>query len=144
MYKRQKLSLVLVKRSETIARLKKDLAVIGEADQKIHKAIPRADKLLEFIAALEKLAGKNSLEQSLKFGTPSSLPAGVDSRLLAVDYNVTLNGNIGSLIGYLNDLEKLPYFAGVTSMNLTALRQPGWSDESYITIQGKLYARNTD
>lgn len=63
--------------------------------------------------------------------------------LASIDYNIVLNGNVSILASYLKDFEKLPYFSSVSSITLNATPAKGWSDDSSIFIQAKLYVKDS-
>lgn len=121
---------ILEKRSETNAQLKEDFKIVGEADKKINDAFPPADNILGFVAALETLALRNSLQQSLGFGAPA------DS---SIDYSITLSGNIFIFINYLKDFEKFPFFTAISSVDLNA--PGGWEGNSTISMRAKVYTK---
>lgn len=124
------LSMVLERRSETLSKLKNDFDAVGEVDEKIKGAMPPADNILDFVAALESMASKHSIQQSLNFNTPS------DS---SIDYSINLSGNVFALISYLKDFEKLPYLTGVNSVNIVS--QGDWTDSSSVYLAAKLYIK---
>lgn len=130
------------RRGDSLVQIKNDLLSIGKADEKIEKALLPLDNILEFVGALDSLAEKHSIAQTLKFGNPVPL-AGSDSggiSILGVDFNLTINGTIDTLVDYLKDLESLPYFSAVSSITLTATPN-NWNNNSMIYIQAKLYVR---
>jgi len=130
-------SFILEKRNEVISDLRKNFQLIGDKDKKIEEAIIPTDNILDFVAILESLASQNSLQQSLKFGTPVLVVNNVSS----IDYYLTLNGNIITLMNYLKGFEKLPYITGISLINFQALTDKGWENNSSVSIQGKLYVR---
>jgi len=121
---------ILEKKTETISQLREDFNLVDEADRKISDAFPPADNILGFVTSLENLASQNGLQQTISFGTPA------DS---SIDYNLTLNANIFTLINYLKNFEKLPYFTGISSINLNA--PSGWEGNSTISIRAKVYTK---
>lgn len=137
------LTSLMESRNDIILKLKNDLEPIGNKKVKIEQALPPADNILEFIGALESLAAKHSLTQNVKFSSPAPLTtaAGEILNFYSIDYNLTLNGNISTLILYLKDFEKLPYFSGANSFTLNAQVPNTWSDNSVISIQAKLYVK---
>lgn len=137
--KNKRTAFILEKRNETISNLRNDLKLIGDNERKIEDAMPPVDNILDFVAALENLASQNSLQQSLKFGTPSQVVAG---QISSIDYYITLNnGNTATLLNYLKRFERLPYVTGISTINLQALTARGWEDNSSVSIQGKIYVR---
>lgn len=137
------LTSLMESRNDIILKLKNDLEPIGNKKVKIEQALPPADNILEFIGALESLAAKHSLTQNIKFSSPIPLAAvaGESLNFYSIDYNLTLNGSVSTLILYLKDFERLPYFSGVNSFTLNAQAPNTWSDNSVISIQAKLYVK---
>lgn len=140
--KKRTLSYILEKKSETIDNLRQSFNKIGDGDKRVKDALPTADNILDFVAALESLAASTSLQQSTHFGTP--VPTAITSGNISVssiDYGTTLNGNISTLINYLKGHEKLPYFSGISSITLNTASDKGWEGDSSVTIQAKIYTR---
>ncbi len=133
------------RRNNDMLQLKNDFMYIAGRDKKISAALLPADNILEFVDALEKLAQKKSITQSIKFSSPVPFVAASGSvgglPLLSVDYNVTLTGNITTLMEYLKDFEKLPYFSSISSIQINAVPGGTWNDNSTISIQAKLYVK---
>lgn len=124
------LAAILERRSATLSQLKSDYDRVDGSEEKILGAMPPADNILEFVAALESLGLKNSIEQTLSFNTPSGSE---------ISYSITLNGNIFSLINYLKDFEKLPYLTSISSVNLVS--QGDWEANSSIYLSAKLHIK---
>lgn len=137
------LSSVLERRNETSLKLREDFKKVGEKDKKIEAALPSADNILEFVGILESLAKGHSLNQTVKFNSPVPLAAAVnDLKLSSIDYNIVLDGNISTLVDYVKDFEKLPYFSGISSITVNATPPEGWGGKSSIFIQAKLYVKD--
>lgn len=132
---------VLSKRNETFSKLRDEFRIVADNDQKVLDAFPSVDNVLNFIASLESIASTNSLAQSVKFSTP--LPQATDGglALMSIDYDVTLNGNVVTLLTYLKSFEQLPYFSSMSSLSITSSNSLGWEGDSVITYHAKLYAR---
>lgn len=128
----------LEQRNETRAGLKNDVARAQQARTAIERAMPPQDNVMDFVAALENIARQNSLAQTLKFETPV---AQTDEAFSSIDFTVELNANIFTLASYLKKFEQLPYAAGITGIDLRALTDKGWENNSAVIIRGKLYAR---
>jgi len=123
---------VLEKRNETIFQLREGFKVIGDANTKIEESLPLAENILGFVVSLENLANQNSVQQILNFSAPIGK---------SIDYNINLNANISSLINYLKNFEKLPYFTGISSFNLSAPSVGGWEGDSAIFLKAKVFIR---
>jgi Tfp pilus assembly protein PilO len=140
---KERLSKTLTLRIENIQQLKNSLALLGDNDQKIQEVYPPADNILAFVSALDSIAKQNSLQQNLRFGnfTPTTDAGGIS--VVKTDYTINLNGTINTLSAYLEQMEKLPFAATIGSVNLLAAPPNGWNGNSSITINGTLYARQT-
>ncbi|MDD4901647.1 MAG: hypothetical protein PHE24_00760 [Patescibacteria group bacterium] len=140
---KEKLSRTLTLRIENIQQLKNSLTLLGDNDQKIRDVYPPADNILAFVSALESIAKQNSLQQNLRFGnfTPTTDAGGIS--VVKTDYTINLNGTINTLSAYLKQIEKLPFATAIGSINLLAPPPNGWNGNSSITINGTLYARQT-
>lgn len=123
---------ILEKRSETIFQLRDGFKVIGNADKKIEESLPLAENILGFVAGLENLASQNSVQQILSFSVPADK---------VIDYNINLSANISVLINYLKNFEKLPYFTGISSINLSASSVGGWEENSAVSLKAKVFIR---
>ncbi len=137
---KKNLSFVLERKTEITEKLRRDFNIIGDSGQKIQSALPPDDNILEFVGALESLASQSGLSQSFKFGNPADFPiikSGL--KISVIDYNISLNGNIFSLINYLKSFEKLPYFSGISSVSLSG---SGWENNSAINIKAKIYVKS--
>jgi hypothetical protein len=97
MMENKRTSFILEKRNEVIAELRKNFQLIGDKDKKIKEAIIPTDNILDFVAILESLASQNSLQQSLKFGTPALAVNDVSS----IDY-YTPSEDINPIISFQN------------------------------------------
>ena len=119
------------------AIVRRELEETGTIEDKIKNAFLTVDSIGEFISALENLSNQHSLQQSLKFG--SSKPA-TTAGILEIEFTVQLNGNILTLTSYLNDFERLPYFAAVRGITVSAPQQ-GWTNDSTIALSGVVYVK---
>jgi acetolactate synthase small subunit len=138
-----RLSKMLTMRVENIQQLKKSLALLGENDKKIIAIYPPTDDILDFVSATESIAKQNSLKQTLRFGDfMSAADTGIVS-ISRTDYTINLNGTITTLKAYLEQLEKIQFVAKIGSVNLLAAPPNGWNGDSTITINGSLYAQQT-
>lgn len=138
---KRKLSFLLERRNETIASLRVDVARVGGTIGRVENALPPAFNILDFIGAMESLASQNSLQQSLRIGTPVPTPGlGEDRHIASIGYSVNLTGNVFTLVNYLKGFETLPYFSGITSLGISAQNPRGWEDVSSISFQANVYA----
>ena len=103
--------------------LKNNFASIGDGDKKVEGAFVKAENILEFINKLEAIARDVNLEQVLKFYAPMPLQTSEEEteesksaeelKLMSVEYDINLKGDAASLVKYLEEFEKLPYFSKV-------------------------------
>ncbi len=131
--------------------LKNNFASIGDGDKKVEGAFIRAENIIEFINKIEKIANENKLEQNLRFGTPVPLQTSTeetdtdkpseDLKLMQVNYNIDLKGDITSFNKYLEEFEKLPYFSSITSITIVSNPASGWEKDANISIRAQLYLR---
>lgn len=118
------------------------LEVDPDYQAKINEAIPSVYNVLSFVDAMDSLAKKYSFKQNLTFDQPvavTTISGPVD--LTLVKFNLVISeANVDSYIHYLQDFEKLPYFASITSINYLATSDTGWQNNSSINITGSFYA----
>lgn len=100
---------------------------ISDLNNKIKKIQPQLDKVnsifisqnreIEFINALENLAGKYGVVQKLNIDFNN--PAKGDT-FSAVPVAIDTEGNFSNLINYLSALEAMPYYINIDSVSFTA------------------------
>ncbi len=130
----------LSKRSEEVAALRSQLAQVGDNASRLGSALPPDDNISGFLSTLDTLAQQDSLAQTVKVGTATPTSISRDGITLSqVDYSITLNGTIITLIKYLKDFEALPYFSAITSISINA--PLGWDGNSSIIMQAQLYTK---
>lgn len=140
--KNRQLASTLEKRTELLATLKRDAAIVGENDTLIKQAFVPADNILGFVSVLKKLALRNAVMQTFHFGTPapSSIPA--PFALSAIPYSNTLSGTIFTFSHYLKEFENLPYFTTIQSLTISSQDKTlGWRGASGATMSATLYAQ---
>lgn len=141
---KKKISFILEKRNSNLEKIKEGFSALEESafDGKniIEEALPPINNILGFTSALKDLASQNSLQQSLKFSSPIPLQEVGKINIYSIDYAITLNGGISSLINYLKSFEKMPYFSGISEITLNA-PPTGWESNSSILMKAKLYAQ---
>ncbi len=135
-------ALLLEKKDQMIGLMKEDLQKVEGGEQKIINAFPLPEDILELVGQFESLAARNSLIQTLRFGTPSPFSS-IDTELKIsyLDFEVSLNSNVFNLLDYLKGLENLPYFVSVSSININAPPGRGWEDSSNISLRGNVYLK---
>ncbi|MDO8572288.1 MAG: hypothetical protein Q7S11_00790 [bacterium] len=137
---KKRLSIILSKRGEYLSGLKRDFNVVGEADKRIIEASPPSDNILPFVAILENIADQTSVQQSFKFGIPSLTGEKQNGMEIAtIDYSIRVNGNVHTLINYLQRFESLPYFSTISSITISGGGTRGWEETAQATIEAKIY-----
>jgi Tfp pilus assembly protein PilO len=135
-------SLFLQKRSQALADLRLELTEVGANDAKLARALPPDDNISEFLSTLKGLADKNSLQSSVQVSPPTSLFQKGAVAVSGISYTVTLNGTVVTLERYLEGFEALPYFSGISSINITS--PSGWEGNSSVSLGATLYARQVN
>lgn len=125
-------SFALEKRSEMASQLEKDFKKIGDADTKIEQAFPSEDTILDFTASMVSLGVASGRKQTLSFST-------VYGGAL-FEYSIGLDGNIETLIAYLNLFEKLPYFTSLSGITFIG-PAGGWLENSSISMKASTLMR---
>lgn len=124
-------------------RIKTDFLEVDPTYQaKINEAIPSVYNVLSFVDAMESLSKKYSFKQTLSFDqpTPETSSTGPLS-LTIVKFNLIISeANIDNFVYYLQDFEKLPYFASIDNINYLGTSDGGWKNNSTINITGSFYA----
>ena len=142
---------ILENKNQVANDLKNGFASIGDGDKKVEEAFIKAENIVEFINKLEDIAKNAGLEQSLRFYTPGPLQPPTEGteenkpadelKLMEVDYDINLKGSAASLVKYLEEFEKLPYFSKVVSINLNSSPALGWEKDATISVKAQLYLR---
>ncbi|HCI05707.1 MAG: hypothetical protein UX26_C0002G0020 [Parcubacteria group bacterium GW2011_GWC1_45_9] len=140
---KEKLAHLLATRNETAEELKSGLALIGGNEERMKNAYPPADNILDFVGAVESLASQANLYQTIRFNEPVPAPEILESPfpVFRTDFNIALTGTVVTLISYLEQFEKLPYLAKISSINVSASPVRGWEDASTFSIVGTLYVK---
>lgn len=133
----KKLALMLEMRARGAETLYKDRTLIAEAKGHLERALFSTDEILEFLGALETLAGTSTLTTSIRFSDPVQTR---NPSVVMIPYTVTLNGNIFTLLQYLKNFERLPYFTRITSFTIRS-PETGFATDSSITFTASVYAR---
>lgn len=141
--KNRSLANTLASRTELFTILKRDAEIVGSNDAVIERAFIPSDNILDFVAALESLALKNSVTQNFRFNSPTRATEAASIPLAEISYTSNLSTNILTLTNYLKDFERLPYFTQIEGLSLTAQDKGGWSGTSQASINAKLYTKAT-
>lgn len=136
---KKEIAFVLAKRSETVSRLKKDFAIVGNAEERINAALLSSDNIIPFVTAIETAAREEGISQSIRFGNPIPL-SGATVSIARVDFDITLNGDFKALMRYLRRFETLPYLSGIQTISISA--PSGLDKEESVTASAILYVKN--
>ncbi len=128
-----------IRKNEIAINLRESFKIINGYDKKIELALPADDNILEFVGLLENLSGQNSVQYSYKFNSPISWPE--QENISTIDYSLNLKGNIYTFINFLKNFEKMPYFTGAYSINISSISKAGWEEDSSISLQAKLFTK---
>ncbi|MEK7520907.1 MAG: hypothetical protein AAB560_02405 [Patescibacteria group bacterium] len=131
----QTLLFIMEKRTDAVSQMRRDFETIGSADEMIKRAVPPADNILGFVASLETLGISRGVSQSFRFGTPVPLSGGLQE----INYDLSVAANLPILIAYLENFEKLPFFADIAGFSVYAVG--GVESAGTAQIKSKLYVR---
>lgn len=100
---------------------------------------------IEFITALEKIAAKNDIGQTINLAEPQTS----DTDLTTSAINLEITGNFKQIINYLEDLENLDYYVNLSQIQLLNGRENSDQnippltavDSQEIAVSQKLNAR---
>ncbi len=131
----QTLLFILEKRTDAISQIRGDFEIIGNADEMIKRAVPQAENILDFVAALENLGARTGVSQSFRFGTPVPLA----DNFQEINYDLSVTASLPALIAYLENFEKLPFFTDIVGFSLYSA---GGAESTGTTqIKSKVYVR---
>ncbi|MFA6417331.1 MAG: hypothetical protein WCW61_04020 [Patescibacteria group bacterium] len=135
----------LVSHQEVLnARIKNDFSNVDpNYQEKITDSLPSVYNILGFVDTMESLSQKYSFRQTLSFSPPAPAPeiAG-PIPVMAINFNLIIDEiNIESFSAYLQDLENLPYFVSINSINHISLTPNAWQGRASVNISGRLYAK---
>lgn len=123
---------------EQVAVLKEDFPKISNHIDRVENIFPSSENILPFINAVENLSGTSGVQQTFKFGNIIPQPIS-DIGLSTISFNVALSGNRNQFSMYLSQLEKLPYFTKIESINMVTAQ--GFDGSSQMSIGGLLYTK---
>lgn len=139
--KNRRLATNLERRTDLFSTIARDAETIGDNDARIESAFVPADSIFEFISILESIALKNTVTQSFRFDNPSPSPYASPFPISTIAYSNTLSLNVFTLINYLKDFERLPYFTKIESVSITSQDPAGWRGSGSASFRATLYAK---
>jgi len=140
---KKEMDFLISNREEVNNRIKADFIKVDPSyEQKINASLPPVYDILPFVDAMDSLAKKYSVKETINFNQPvpaTDAPGPIS--LMKIQYNLTLEDlNVDTFNNYLKDFENLPYFASIDSISYLAGSKSGWQENSSINIIGSLYA----
>ncbi|MBI2984807.1 MAG: hypothetical protein HYY50_04250 [Candidatus Kerfeldbacteria bacterium] len=129
---------VLDRRYNTAASLRQELSQLGPNEDRIKKAFLPVENIPDFISALESVARQSSINQTVKFGTPTPFPH-PELQLSTIDFDVALAGTVDMFRNYLKTYQQLPYLTEIVSLTLTSTSRLGWDESATISFRARLY-----
>ncbi len=144
MQEKKEMNYLIKNQSEINANIQKDFKNIDpDYEKKIMNSLPSVYNILTFVAVMDDLAARHSLEQVINFSQPTGpLEPTEPLKIFTINFTLTLNKvTIDNFINYLKEFEELPYFASIDNASLVGSGASGWLDNSSLTLSGKLYAR---
>lgn len=133
------------KRTESFAKLNKDIDIVNSNSEKIEAAFLSSDNILEYVSVLENTATKHSVPQTFRFETPlpaDTIPAPFP--LSQIGYQTSVTVDMNTFIKYLKDIEGLPYFSKIDSMTLSSQNLNGLTSGGVATFHTVLYSKTTE
>ncbi len=125
---------ILENRGDSFTLLRDSFVTVGKADVQVENAFPDPENIVPFTAALNGLADRSSVSQTLNYGAASGN---------YIDYTLNVNGNIAAWIAYLKSFERLPFMTTISSLTLTSSDKNGWEGNSNLILQGRVYTNLT-
>lgn len=135
---RKKYAFFAEKEKDITQAMENDLARLIAPLEQIERALLSPDTMVEFVEALNALARANSLIQKLQFDSPIKTEYPSISR---IEFTIQLNGNVFTLLQYVDQFEKLPYFAKMTRLAVQSPAPDGWKGDSSINLNGEVYIK---
>ncbi|MBI5147849.1 MAG: hypothetical protein HZA37_01720 [Parcubacteria group bacterium] len=131
----QTLLFILEKRTDVLSQMRRDFEIIGNADETINQAVPSAENILNFVAALESLGVRSGVSQSFRFGTPTPIPGDFQE----IGYDLSVAASLPAMIAYFENFEKLPYFTDIAGFSVSSVG--GVESAGTAQIKSKVYVR---
>ena len=130
---------VLEKRDENFLELKSTNKLVEKNLLIIEKMLPDEKNIEKFVTMLENIAAKTNTDQVLFFD-PIESAKPVGEKINSLEFSITLMGNFYSLINYLEEFEKLPYFIKIK--NVTIENSLGIANNnSQLNLKSEIYIK---
>lgn len=121
------------KMAELAAALKKDAETAKKEKLLIETILPTSDKLINFSKEVNESAKKNKIDANFTFGQET---AATDREPGYISFIISADGALPDWLGFIQSLEKMPYFISFDSFNLVAN-----GNQFRSIINGKVFAR---
>src|SRR3989344_740787 len=100
---RRTLYAILQRRTETVDKIKADINLAGDTNiKKLEDAFPLSDNIIDFIVSLDNIAAKNTVKQTMNFGTPTPFFKKGDGAtaisIASITYGTNVTSGISALI----------------------------------------------
>lgn len=139
--KNKKLANILTERTSLLEKIKKDMAIVGRNDIAIDNAFIPSNNITDFLSILDSMALKNSITQTFHFDSPIPATISAPFPINTINYNNSLSANLPTLIQYLKDVERLPYFTKINGFNISSQSPVGILGLSTVSFQATLYTK---
>lgn len=124
---------------EQAIAVKSEIEKLGERDAKMYGALLSADNILPFVSAIEASALTHKLTHQDDFSTPKPVASGPEKPMYSINFTINLTGTTKDFLGFVRDLDRLPYLAGLTEMRIATPSAAGLGGSGTFTVQGTLY-----
>lgn len=109
-------------RGQSTKKLTDNLKKIEPKIESLDNIFISQERVLEFITALEELAGKDSINQKINLALESSTKSDNYNK---TPISIDAEGGYGNLITYLSDLEKINYYINIKNLTISAADAEG-------------------
>ena len=143
----KQLNATLEMHNQVIIKLSQEYKQVRGNESRIRAALLPSSNILEFIGALESIALKDNITESVHFDTPREVPLTIGEPPVSLEqiaFTLPLQGNIFTFLEYLKDFERLPYFTKVEGISISATPQGGLQNTSNISLRGSIYTRSEE
>ena len=96
-----------------LSRLNDEAKIADPLLSDLARRLPDKDSLVDFLTYVKSLAAKYNGLSTSKFGEEFS---GIG--FSSIKFNISVAGDYASLLKFINDLDRSPYFINVTAINL--------------------------
>lgn len=124
-------------RGQLLKKTLEDFEKIKPEKEKLASIFINPGKELEFITALEKIAGRYNLKQNIQLPTISEKIG--EKTYYPLPLEVVINGDFIEILKYLKDLERLNYYFNIASINISLDEKNSEKKSVNAILNGKIY-----